>query len=284
VSVALPSVARATAPETIIRPPGRWSGFGFAELWRYRELLYFLTKRELQIRYKQSLFGVAWAILQPLAYAFVFALIFGRVAGLSSQGVPYAVFALAALVPWIFVSQSVTQSASSLVGDANLLTKVYFPRLVVPVGKVLSFLVDLVLALCVLGLFVAVYDVQPSVGLAALPLFLLLAVATAAAVGVLLGALNVKYRDVAVAVPLFVQLWLFATPVIYPGTYITGAWHYVYALNPMVSVIEGVRWAFLGTPAPGGWSVVISAASALAMLVAALVYFRRTERFFADVV
>jgi lipopolysaccharide transport system permease protein len=284
VSVAVPSIVPADAPEVVIRPPGRWSGFGFAELWHHRELLYFITKRELQIRYKQSLFGAAWAILQPLAYALVFTLIFSRVAHLSSQGVPYTVFALAALVPWGFASQGVTQSASSLVGDANLLTKVYFPRLVVPAGKVLSLVVDLVIALCVLGVFVVGYGVRPSAGLVLLPGFLLLAAVTAGALGALLGALNVKYRDVAVGVPLLVQLWLFATPVIYPGTYIKGAWHDVYAINPMVSVIEGVRWGFLSTPAPDGLSVAISVASALVLLVAGLVYFRRTERFFADVI
>jgi homopolymeric O-antigen transport system permease protein len=274
----------ADSSEVVIRPPARWGGFGFAELWHHRELLYFITKRELQIRYKQSLFGAAWAILQPLAYAGLFTLIFGRVAGLSSQGVPYAVFALAALVPWGFASQTVTQSAASLVGDANLLTKVYFPRLVVPAGKMLSLLVDLVLALCVLSLFVVGYGVRPSAGLALVPAFLLLAAVTAGALGAMLGALNVKYRDVAVAVPLIVQLWFFATPVIYPGTYIKGAWHYVYAINPMVSVIEGVRWGFLSTPAPEGLSVAISTASALVLLVVGLVYFRRTEHFFADVV
>jgi lipopolysaccharide transport system permease protein len=284
VSVAVPSMVPADAPEVVIRPPKRWGGFGFPELWHYRELLYFITKRELQIRYKQSLFGAAWAILQPIAYALLFAVIFGRVAGLSSQGVPYTVFALAALVPWGFASQSVTQSASSLVGDANLLTKVYFPRLVVPAGRVLSLVVDLALALCVLSVFVVAYGVRPSAGLALLPAFLLLAAVTAGALGATFGALNVKYRDVAVVIPLLVQLWFFATPVIYPGTYIKGAWHYVYAINPMVSVIEGVRWGFLGTPAPDGLSVAISVVSALMLLVAGLVYFRRTERFFADVI
>jgi lipopolysaccharide transport system permease protein len=267
-----------------IRPPRRLEGFGLVELWEYRELLYFLTKRDLLIRYKQSIFGVSWAVLQPLAYAFIFALFFGRLARVPSQGIPYPVFALAGLVPWLFTAQSVSQSAESLVRDANLLTKVYFPRLVLPISKVLSFLIDLLIALGVLGLFVAIYGANPGVGLAFLPLFLLLASVTAAAVGMALGALNVSYRDVIVVVPLLVQLWLFLTPVIYPASLIHGAWRYVYAVNPMASVIEGVRWGFLGTAAPPAGGVVVSVVAALILLATALYYFRRTERFFADVI
>jgi lipopolysaccharide transport system permease protein len=267
-----------------IAPPSRWGGFGLGELWEARELLYFMTKRELQIRYKQSVFGVSWAVLQPLVYAFVFALFFGRLANVPSQGFPYPVFALSALVPWIFLSQAVSQAAMSLVGDANLLGKVYFPRLVIPLAKVMSFLIDLVIALCVLGLFVVLYGQEPSIGLIALPGFLLLAVTTAVGAGTLLATLNVRYRDVTVAIPLMVQLWLFATPVIYPGSLISGDWKYVYALNPMVSVIDGVRWGFIGAPAPELATVAISAASALVLLVAGVTYFRRAERFFADII
>ncbi len=283
-SVAVPSVAPADATEIVVRPPARWLGFGLGELWRYRELLYFLTKRELQVRYKQSFFGVAWAIVQPLAYAALFTL-FARANGDTEQGLPYPVFVLAALVPWIFVAQAVGQSASSLVSDANLLTKVYFPRLLIPLAKVFSFLVDLALALGVLTVFVLLYGVHPSAGLALLPFFLLLAMTTALGVGVLLAALNVKYRDVAVAIPLLVQLWFFATlPVIYLGTTFSGKWQYVYALNPMVTVIQGTRWGFLGTPAPDGLTTAISTATAVTLLFLGVVHFRRTERFFADVV
>jgi lipopolysaccharide transport system permease protein len=267
-----------------ITPPARWGGFGLRELWEARELLYFMTKRELQVRYKQSLFGVSWAVLQPLVYAFVFALFFGRLANVPSDGFPYPIFALTALVPWIFVSQSVSQAAGSLVGDANLLGKVYFPRLVIPLAKVTSFLIDLVIALCVLGLFVALYGESPSVGLLALPLFLLLGFVTALGAGTLLATLNVRYRDVTVAIPLLVQLWLFATPVIYPGSLISGAWQHVYALNPMVSVIGGVRWALIGADAPELIDVAISAAAAAVLLVAGAAYFRRAERFFADII
>jgi lipopolysaccharide transport system permease protein len=277
--------AEAPAPyELTIRAPGRLESFGLGELWDYRELLYFLTKRELQIRYKQSVFGVGWSVLQPLAYAFIFTLFFGRLAKVPSEGVPYPVFALAGLVPWLFTSQSVSQAAESVVRDANLLTKVYFPRLVLPISKVLSFLIDLVIALGVLGIFVAIYGANPGVGLAFLPLFLLLAAGTAAAVGMALGALNVAYRDVIIVVPLLVQLWLFVTPVIYPASLIHGFWRYIYAANPMASVIEGVRWGFLGTPAPPATVVAISIASSVILLLTATYYFRRTERFFADVI
>jgi lipopolysaccharide transport system permease protein len=268
----------------LIAPPSRWGGFGLRELWDARELVYFLTKRELQIRYKQSLFGVSWAVLQPLTYAFVFALFFGRLANVPSEGFPYPVFALSALVPWIFCSQAVSQAAASLVGDANLLGKIYFPRLAIPLAKILSFLIDLMIALCVLGLFVALYGVSPSEGMLALPAFLVLAFATGVGAGTLLATLNVRYRDVMVAIPLLIQLWLFATPVIYPGSLITGTWQYVYALNPMVSVIGGVRWAFLGAPAPELAMVAISTGTASFLLVAGIVYFRRSERFFADII
>jgi lipopolysaccharide transport system permease protein len=222
-----------SATVTTIRPPTRWGSSSLRELGGYRELLYFLAKRELQIRYKQSLFGVAWAVLQPLVYAFVFALFFGRLAEVPSEGVPYTVFALAALVPWLFVSQGTAQAAASLVADANLLGKVYFPRLAIPLAKVLSFLVDLVIALAVLAVFVALYGESPSRGLLLMPLFLALAFVTVTGAGLLLATLNVRYRDVGLAVPVLVQLWLFATPVVYPGSLITGGWQYVYAANPI---------------------------------------------------
>jgi lipopolysaccharide transport system permease protein len=227
---------------------------------------------------------VSWAVLQPLAYAFIFALFFGRLARVPSQGIPYPVFALAGLVPWLFVAQSVSQSAESLVRDANLLTKVYFPRMVLPLSKVLSFLIDLVIAFGVLALFVAVYGANPGIGLALLPLFVLLAVVTASAVGMSLGALNVSYRDVIVVVPLLVQLWLFLSPVIYPASLIRGGWRYLYAVNPIVSVIEGVRWGFLGTQAPPAGGVAVSVVSAVILLAVAIYHFRRTERFFADII
>jgi lipopolysaccharide transport system permease protein len=255
-----------------------------SEIWEYRELLYFMTKRELQIRYKQSIFGVSWAVLQPLIYTFVFALFFGQLASVPSDGLPYPVFAMAALVPWMFVSQAVTQGAGSLVADSNLLSKVYFPRMIIPAAKILALLVDLGIALCVLCLLVLVYGASPSIGLLAVPALVLLAVVTCAGVATGLGALNVMYRDVTVAVPLFVQLWLFASPIAYPTSLIPGDWKYLYALNPMVTVIDGMRWAFLGADAPNLGMVGCSIAGALVILAAGLLYFRRTEQYFADVV
>ena len=271
-----------TAPAHTIRPPSGWGGVGLADLWDYRELLYFLTKRELQVRYKQSFFGVAWAVLQPVALAFIFALFFGVLAKVPSQGVPYPIFALAGLVPWVFVSQSVSMAASSLLGDANLLSKVYFPRLVLPSARVLALLLDLVISTGVLIVFTLIYGVSLRAEIVLLPAFLLLAVVTAVGIGVLLSAINARYRDVAVAVPLMIQIWLFATPVIYPGTLITGAWRYVYAINPMVSVIGGVRWALFGGEAPLVGAVAISVAVAVIALVGGVVYFRRSEHYFAD--
>jgi lipopolysaccharide transport system permease protein len=270
--------------ELVITPPGRWGNLSLRELWSYRELLYFLTKRELQVRYKQSIFGVSWAVLQPVALAFLFALFFGRLAKVPSEGVPYPAFALAGLASWIYVAQASTQAAGSLIGDANLLSKVYFPRLLIPTAKVLSLLVDLAVALIVAAAAVLLYGLGARWQWLVTPVFLILALITAMGVGTLLAPLNVKYRDVTVAVPLIAQLWLFATPVVYPGTLITGAWQYVYALNPMVSVIQGTRWALLGTEAPALGAVAISVASALCLLLTALTYFRRTERTFADII
>jgi homopolymeric O-antigen transport system permease protein len=277
-------MSTAVTTELVIKPPSRWGGFGLRELWSYRELLYFMTKRELQIRYKQSVFGVSWVVFQPLMYAFVFALFFGRLANIPSDGFPYPVFALAAIIPWIFVSQAALQGSGSLVADANLLAKVYFPRLIIPLAKTLSLLLDSLISLCVLAIFVLIYGAEPSIGLLTVPGLMLLAGATGAAVGTGLGALNVMYRDVTVATPLLVQLWLFASPIAYPTSLIPGDWVYLYALNPMVTVIDGMRWAFLGADAPSAGVVLCSLGGAVAMLLVAVAYFRRTERFFADLV
>jgi lipopolysaccharide transport system permease protein len=277
-------MATVVQQEMVIRPPKRWTGLGWAELLSARELLYFLTKRELQVRYKQSIFGVSWAVLQPLVYAFVFALFFGQLANVPSDGFPYPVFALAGLVPWMFVSQAVSQGAGSLVADANLLSKVYFPRLVIPLAKTMSLLVDFLIALGVLCVMVAIYGATPSIGLVTVPALMLLAWVTASGVAIGFGALNVMYRDVQVAVPLLVQLWLFASPIAYPSSLIPGNWQYVYALNPMVTVIDGMRWAFLGSHAPSVAVAACSVAGALVVLTVSVLYFRRAERFFADVV
>jgi len=268
----------------VLRPPSGWGSLGLRELAEFRELLYFLTKRELQIRYKQSLFGVTWAVLQPVTLAFIFTVFFGVLADVPSDGVPYPVFALAGLAPWLFVSQTVGQSALSLVGDANLLSKVYFPRLVIPLAKAIALLLDLVISLTVVVIVAVLYGHPPGPEVAVLPAFLLLALVTGAGLGILLAAINVQYRDVAMAVPLLMQVWLFATPVIYPSSLVEGSWRYVFALNPMSSVVEGSRWALIGAPAPELATVLISTAVAVTALIAGLLYFKRTELFFADVV
>ena len=267
-----------------ITPPEKWGSFDPRELWAYRELLYFLTKRELQIRYKQSFFGVAWAVAQPVALALIFTVFFGRLAKVGSDGLPYPVFALSALVVWVFTSQCVAQSAGSLLGDSNLLSKVYFPRLAIPLAKVLSLLVDLTVGVTVVLLCLMLYGLGIPVTAPVIIPAIVLALLTGLGMGFFFAALNVKYRDVAVAVPLFVQLWLFATPVVYPGSLVSGAWQYVYALNPMVSVVETARWALLGSPGPSLAGLCISLAVAIILFLGGLTYFTRTERYFADII
>jgi lipopolysaccharide transport system permease protein len=274
----------AELPELEIRPPGRFSGVGLREIWAYRELLYFLTKRELQIRYKQSYLGFAWAIVQPVALTFIFALFFGRLAGLSSEGIPYPVYALAGLVPWIFTAGAVNGATGSLVTDANLIGRVYFPRAVIPTAKMLSLVLDLVVAFVFLIVFALAYGVDPHWTTFYIPLFVALNFAVVLGASLFLSALNVRYRDVFVAIPLLIQLWLFLSPVVYSGALVTGWWRYVYALNPMASVLTGFRWALFGTHFPGTGPLLVSTATALVVLVGAGLYFRRVENYFADVV
>jgi lipopolysaccharide transport system permease protein len=229
--------------------------------------------------------GIIWAVGQPLALALIFWIFFGQLAGIKpSNGLPYPVFAFAALVPWMFVSQGVSQAANSLVGDANLLAKIYFPRLALPLAKVGALLVDMGIALVVLLVLMLLFGIGVVPQILTLPLFLAIGVVTALGVGTLFAALNVRYRDVTVVVPLLVQVWLFATPVVYPATLVHGALQYVYALNPMTSVVTGVRWALLDATPPAAGTVAISAGVAFAILGAALLYFRRTQHYFADIV
>jgi lipopolysaccharide transport system permease protein len=276
-------------PELVISPPKRWSGLRLGELWAHRELIYFLTKREIQIRYKQSVFGISWAILQPLVFAFVLALFFGLVIKVSIPGdIPYPVFAVAGIVPWMFTSQAINQGATSLVQDADLISKVYFPRLALPISKALGLMLDLAIALVVVVVVTLVYGVSISSMVYLVPAFLLLGVITAFALATLLAALNVKYRDVQVLVPMLVQILFFASPVIYSGT-IVGQdagelWSYLYYVNPMAAVLDGTRWALLDQPAPSAAKVLISIGSASVLFTGAILYFRRAEQFFADVI
>jgi lipopolysaccharide transport system permease protein len=255
-----------------------------AELWAYRELLYFLTWRDVKVRYKQTALGAAWAIIQPILTMVVFSIFFGRLAKIPSDGIPYPIFAYAALVPWTFFGNGLTHCANSLVGSANLIKKVYFPRLIVPVATILSEAVDFALAFSVLLLMMLFHGIVPTSNIVWLPALLLLAFTTALGVGLWLAALNVQYRDVRYVVPFIVQIWMFATPIAYPSSLLSEPWRTFYALNPMVGVVEGFRWALLGTNTRPGLMIVLSTLAAIVILIGGLVNFRRTERTFADVV
>ncbi len=262
---------------------------GLRELVEYHELLYFLVWRDIKVRYKQSVLGAAWAILQPFMLMVVFTIFFNRMAGVGSGDVPYPLFSYAGLLPWTFFAQGLTQSSNSLVGSANLVRKVYFPRVVVPMSSIMSGAVDFVLAFTVLIAMMGYYGVWPTASIAFLPLFALLAFITALGVGLWFAALNVEYRDVRYVVPFFVQLWLFVTPVIYPASTVVakleaaGLPGWLYGLNPMAGVVEGFRWGLFGGTAPGS-ILLASVVSAVFLLISGALYFWRVEDTFADVV
>jgi homopolymeric O-antigen transport system permease protein len=267
-----------------IKPSKRWVSLNLSALWEYRELLYFLTWRDIKVRYKQTALGAAWAILQPLTTMLIFSLFFGRLVRVPSDGIPYPLFAFAGLVPWTFFSNGLNQSSNSLIASANLLKKVYFPRLIIPVATVLAGVVDFVLAFVVLLLLIAFYRVTPTINILWTPLLLTLAFITSLGVGLWMSALNVKYRDVRYIVSFMIQIWLFATPVAYPSSLLSEPWRTVYGLNPMVGVVEGFRWALLGSNTAPGPMVAASSAAALLILISGAFYFRRMEKSFADVV
>jgi lipopolysaccharide transport system permease protein len=267
-----------------IEPSRGWVSLKLHELWEYRELLYFLTWRDVKVRYKQTVLGAAWAIIQPFFTMVVFSLFFGRLAGIPSDGVPYPIFSFAALVPWTFFANGLNQSSNSLVGSADLIKKVYFPRLAVPVATVLSGVVDFALAFLVLLGMMLYYGVIPTPNTLWLPLFFLLALVTSLGVGLWFSALNVKFRDVRYTVPFLTQFWMFSTPIAYPSSLLSEPWRTLYGLNPMVGVVEGFRWALLGTNTAPGPIIVASSLAALAILVGGAFYFRRMEKTFADVV
>ena len=272
------------APLVPIRPSSGWMSLGLAELWKYRELLFFLTWRDVKLRYKQTVLGAAWALLQPLLTMVIFTLFFGRLAKVPSDGVPYSVFALAALVPWTFFSNGLLLSSNSLVNSANLITKVYFPRLVIPIATVASGLIDLALGLVLLAGLLAYNNIVPTIQVIWLPLFLLLALITALGTGLWLSALNVQFRDVRFAVPFLTQIWMFATPIAYPSSMLSEPWRTLFGLNPMTGVVEGIRWALLGTQSAPGPLVALSAFMALVFLLSGAFVFRRMEKTFTDVI
>ena len=276
-------VEASLAPEILIESNQTGFNPGLAEIWRYRELLYFLTWRDVKLRYKQTALGVAWAIIQPLFAMLLFTMVFGRIARVPSDNIPYPFFAYAGLVPWTFFANTITNSSNSLVGSASLVTKVYFPRMIIPAAPVLAGLVDLAVALILLVPLFFYYGIRPSWHLFLLPVFVCLATLLSVGVGMLMAALNVKYRDVRYALPFLVQLWLFASPVIYPFSIMPRKWQWLLALNPMSGIIEGFRSSLV--PRPFNWSIITVAVVVTLFVLGVAVYlFRRAEDSFADVI
>ncbi len=268
----------------VIQPTHGWLALGLRELWKYRELLYFMIWRDIKVRYKQTALGAAWAIIQPFFTMVVFSLFFGRLAGVPSDGVPYPIFSYAALVPWTFFANGLALSSNSLVGSANMLSKVYFPRLIFPTATILSGIIDFVLAFIVLIGMMLVYGIIPTVNVIWLPFFLLLALITSMGAGLWLSALNVQFRDVKYIVPFLTQLWLFLTPIAYPSSMLSEPWRTLYGINPMAGVVEGFRWALLGTEITVGPLITVSVVAAVILMISGAFYFRRMEKTFADVV
>jgi lipopolysaccharide transport system permease protein len=254
------------------------------EIWEYRELLYFLIWRDIKVRYKQTALGAAWAIIQPLMTMVVFSVFFGKLGKLASDGIPYPIFCFAALVPWMLFSNGLTQATNSLVAGSNLIKKVYFPRLIIPIATVLAGVVDFVLAFIVLLILMAFYGITPTINIIWLPIFLLLSIVASLAVSLWFSALNVEYRDVKYVVPFLTQIWLFATPIAYSGTLLTEPWRTIYGINPMVGVVEGFRWALLGTNTSPGLMLIVSILATLILLISGAFYFRRMEKTFADLI
>jgi lipopolysaccharide transport system permease protein len=270
-------------PVLRIQPSSGWISLELRELWESRELLYFLIWRDIKVRYKQTVLGAAWAIIQPFFIMVVFSLFFGRLAKVPSDGIPYPIFSYAALVPWTFFANGLSQSANSLVGSAELIKKIYFPRLSIPIATVLSGAIDFALAFLVLLAMMLYYGIVPTVNTLWLPLFLLLALVTSLGVGLWLSAMNVQFRDVRFVVPFLTQFWMFATPIAYPSSLLSQPWRTLYGLNPMVGVVEGFRWALLGSNTAPGPIIAASSLAAVFTLVTGAFYFRRMEKTFADV-
>jgi lipopolysaccharide transport system permease protein len=267
-----------------IGPSANGLNLGLKELWEYRELLYFLVWRDVKVRYKQTAIGALWAVIQPLMTMIVFTLVFDKFARMPSNGLPYPIFSYAALLPWTYFSKALNQSVMSVVGNANLITKVYFPRILLPVSAVIGGLIDFAIAFVFLLGMMAWYGIAPNWGMALLPLFVLLTMLTALSVSVWLSVINVRYRDIGQAIPFLIQLWLFASPVAYPVSVVPEQWRLLYSLNPLAGVIEGFRWALLGSDTPPVGLLMLSTAMVLALLCSGIFFFKRMEKTFADIV
>lgn len=272
-----------TSAGLVIKPRSGWLPLNLRAIWEYRELLYFLTWRDVKVRYKQTALGATWAVIQPLLLMGAFSIFFGRLAKVPSDGLPYPIFAFSALLPWQLFAHALAQSSNSLVANEKLITKIFFPRLVIPLSAVLSGLIDFLIAFVILLVLMFYYGISPTSAFWSIPFFVLLAIATALAVGLWLSALNVQYRDVRHTVPFIIQFWFFVSPVAYPSSLVPGPWQSLYALNPMVGVIEGFRWALLGKIQEPGWELMISVAVITVLFIGGLYYFRRMEKTFADI-
>jgi lipopolysaccharide transport system permease protein len=281
--VTMPEIAL-KRPTVVIQASRGIFHFDVRELWQYRELLYFLIWKEVKVRYKQTVIGAAWAILQPLMAMMVFTIIFGKFARIPSDGLPYSIFAYTALLPWNLFAQAFTRSGASLVDNANLITKVYFPRLIIPFASALAPIVDFLVSFVVLLGLLAWFGINPNWGMLALPFLLILTVMTALGVNLWLSPLNVRYRDVGHTIPFLSQFWMYASPVVYPVSLVPERWQLIYSLNPMVGVIEGFRWALLGKASPSFMATGISIIIVVTLLLSGIVYFKKMERTFADVV
>ena len=268
---------------TLIKPEKGWSALNLRDLWRYRELIYFMTWRDLKVRYKQTLLGASWAILRPFLTMIVFSIFFGNLAKVPSDGIPYPIFAYTALLPWELFASALSQASRSLVQNTNMVTKVYFPRMILPISSILAGVVDFLIAFVVLIGMMIFYKITPTVNIWTLPLFILLALITALGVGFWLAALNVLYRDVNYVTPFLTQFWMFITPIAYGSSLIPENWRFLYAINPLSGVVDGFRWALLGNQqsAPGP-TLILSSLIAVVVLISGMFYFRRMERQFAD--
>ena len=272
------------SPVLRIEPSQGWRDLGLRELWEYKELLYFLVLRDIKVKYKQTVIGAGWAVIQPLFTMVIFSVIFGKLANLPSDGVPYPIFSFAGLVPWVFFSNGLSQSSGSLVGGGGLIKRIYFPRLIVPIAGVLSGIVDFFLSFFILLGMMAYFGIVPTVAVIWLPFLLLLAITTSLGVGLWLSAMNVQFRDIRYAVGFIIQIWLYATPIAYPSSMIPEQYRALQGLNPIAGVVEGFRWALLGTETAPGPMLMISVPTALVLLISGALYFRRMEKTFADVV